>query len=149
MKLRNTIAILGLMVLQGYAGNHHIQVAALAQIESGGRDNKIGANGERSKYQIMKSVWDDYHKDLDQTPFEKCKGRLATATAIAHAVRLRDRFFDRKGIFPSSAQFYCMWNMGFEGFAKRDFLVSACPRRVQERAERFANLVAALKEEGK
>ena len=146
MKLRNTIAILGLVALQTSALDLLPRLAALAQIESGGKDHKIGRAGERSQYQIMKSVWDDVGGGTD---FSKCKGRSATRAAMRHASRLTLCYYDKHQRYPSAAQFYCMWNMGFDGFAKRDFLVSACPRRVQERAERFANLVAALKEEGK
>lgn len=149
MKLRNTIAILGLVALHLNADDPVVCLSALAQIESGGKDHKIGRAGERSKYQIKKCVWTDWQKADEHLPFTRCKGKLATRCARDHSAWLSHQFFTKHNKFPSAAQFYCMWNMGFDGFAKREFLVSSCPRRVQERAERFANLVAALKEEGK
>lgn len=145
MKAKSIYAILGAITMQlGAIADTTIYLAALSQIESGGRDHKIGACGERSQYQLMKSAWDEIHPTL---AFTKCKGKIATHTATAHAVRIQRRLYDQFRHDCSPAQFYCAWNMGFTGFRKRGFLVSSCPRVVQERAERFANLVAALKEE--
>lgn len=146
MKLKNIYAILGCISLQlsAYADTT-LYLAALSQIESGGKDRKIGSKGERSQYQLMPEVWHDHAKG----PFEKCKGKAATIVARKYVDELTSLITlstDRK---PSAAQFYCAWNMGFNGFRKRGFLVSSCPKRVQERAERFANLVAALREEQK
>lgn len=145
--MKSIYAILGSICLQScLLGDKPIYLAALAQIESGGNDKKIGARGERSQYQLMPSVWRAYNKGK---PFSLCHGRIATLTARDYVYGLETRLTLVLQSRPSPAQFYCAWNMGFAGFKRRGFLVSKCPAAVQERAERFANLVTALKEEAR
>lgn len=113
---------------------------ALAQIESGERDNKRGAAGERGRFQIRPATWRRYAPrglahDKAVNPL------LALDVARKYCGDVEEKFIGEVAKFPSAAQMYCMYNMGFAGFKRRGFLVSKCPRAVQERAERFANLV--------
>lgn len=54
---------------------------AIAQIETGGDDRKVGPSGERSKFQIRANVW---RQHLADKPFTLCKGWAAEMVAEAH-----------------------------------------------------------------
>lgn len=57
---------------------------AIAMVETGGDDSKIGKAGERSQYQISEHVWKDYH----ESPFTECYGTTATICANIHVKQL-------------------------------------------------------------
>ena len=63
----------------------------IAEVETGNRDWVVGRNGERSRYQIKKSVWYQHcpyiytNNDAGQAGHETyCKGKLATKVAMDH-----------------------------------------------------------------
>ncbi len=55
---------------------------SIAKVETGGDDTKIGREGERSRYQISKQVWDQYWGG--HRPFNKCWGEAAYYTGLDH-----------------------------------------------------------------
>jgi hypothetical protein len=130
----------------GAAMSHDLstKLAALGQIESGNNDHKVGAVGELSRYQIRPAVWKQHFKGYKQNLSDPDE---AARCAKVHALWLMHKYSEANGWREASAaQFYCMWNMGYAGFRRRGYLTTNCPREVRERAERFANLYVALKE---
>ena len=122
------------------------KLKALSEIESGNDDNAVGRKGELSRWQIRRSVWEQHFPaKSDYRHFRKHAGNCA----IAHILWLEEQYRKHAKRNPSAAQLYCMWNMGWAGFKRRDCLVSKCPAVVQERAERFANLYSEYVNESK
>lgn len=113
---------------------------SLSAIESNNRDKKIGSYGEVSRWQIKPATWRRHSK----IPLNHAVNPLV-AQDVAAAIMLdnEERFFKKKGVMPSAAQRYAMYNMGFTGFSRVGFLMSKCSAAVQERAERYANLVTS------
>jgi len=110
---------------------------ALWTVESGGNDMALGAAGERSRFQISPSV-------LRENGFKLTTADLSnplTAYQCAAAIMQRrvGRFTATAGRQPSDFQFYLLWH--------RPARVNS-PRPIErERAQRFANLVAAIEKE--
>lgn len=103
---------------------------ALSAIESGDDDNAVGRSGEVSRYQIMRSVWRQYGKDLNPR-------NPAHAKSVALKI-LSDRseaFALRHNRPPSNRELYGLWN------APAQTMRLAMSRRVTERAVRFESLV--------
>lgn len=122
------------------------KLRALSSIESDNNDNAIGSKGERSRWQIRRSVWKQHFPGggdgRGYMPF-------ARDCALLHITWLEEQYRKYAKRNPSASQLYCMWNMGWAGFKRRDCLVSKCPAVVQERAERFANLYSEYVNESK
>ncbi len=58
---------------------------AIAMVETGGDDTKIGKAGERSQYQISEGVWNER---MAPWPFVACSGPFANACAYRHVYEL-------------------------------------------------------------
>ena len=58
----------------------------LAQVETGNNDSRIGPGGERSRFQIGKSVWSQHRP---RSPFASCRGAEAAKVAVEHLEWLR------------------------------------------------------------
>jgi hypothetical protein len=56
-------------------------LSAIAQVESGNRDELIGPRGERSRYQISETVWRQHRR---WAAFDRCRGHAAYDVAFAH-----------------------------------------------------------------
>lgn len=64
---------------------------AIAEVETGNDDTRIGLHGERSRYQIKPSVWSQHGYTR---PFTHCHGALASLCADQH-LRWLDRSLAR------------------------------------------------------
>jgi hypothetical protein len=107
---------------------------ALAQIESGDRDDAIGAAGEISRYQIRPEIWRRYASI--GANWKNSEDSLQVAKAIMK--ERTDAFEQSFHRAPTDWEFYVLWNAPAR--------ISHPNRVVRDRAERFCNLVGALRE---
>jgi hypothetical protein len=115
---------------------------ALAQIESGhyrNPDTAKGSSGEVSRFQIMPSVWKTYSKSRNYS-------NPILAWNVAHQIlEERESWFVRAtGRRPTAFDLYVMWNKpGL--YEKVGFNPRRLPQKVREVANRFENLVLAIR----
>jgi len=115
---------------------------ALAQIESGGRNWAVGADGEIGMYQLTMAAWSDH----SSCSFSHAKNpELAGIVALKIRWSNQSRFRQRKGRPPSLAEEYAMYNCGFAGFLRYRLDVSKMPPSLKDRCERFARLHKAMR----
>jgi len=114
---------------------------ALSDIESGSDDRAIGADGERSRFQIMEQTWISY--DKFQHDFSKYASDpdVASKIAIKHLEFLTEHFQEETSIGPTPADLYIMWNIGFRGYKSRGFNPNRVSLTIRNRATRFNNLL--------
>jgi len=104
---------------------------ALAQVESGNRDEVRGPDGERSRYQIAPATWKEYGRSV---PFAR-----ATNPAIARHVARQIltariiRFMRSHHRAPSEIEVYVLWH--------KPSSINQPSERTREMAARFANLL--------
>ena len=111
---------------------------ALGMIETGNNDWEVGAAGEISRYQIHPVIWKTYSPKTDyQNP------AAATQVARQHWTWLAGYFTRKKepGRQPGDFDMYVLWNTKFGYYAKRGFVPARLAPVVQDRAQRFVNLV--------
>lgn len=112
---------------------------AIDQVETGGRDDALGAAGERGRYQLSRSVWELHSKK----PFAYAHNRM-----FAHAVA--ERHFDRLvhqlelANWPADAEsIAAAWNAGLSATVNNHLTAAT-----RDYAQRVANLYAEnLKQE--
>lgn len=97
---------------------------ALAMVESGGDDYRVGRAGEVSRYQIRPELWPGGNP-LDT--------RVALANARHIMASRMARFEQLHGRAPNNFEFYVLWNAPAQ--------INHPHPVVTERARRFANLV--------
>jgi hypothetical protein len=105
--------------------------AALSMIESGNDDFARGPLGEVSRFQIQRDLW----CQITNAPISQASDpKVAEAVARSLAGSRCQEFERLHGRPPTDVEFYILWNapaqIGHPGSS------------VQERAKRFANLVA-------
>lgn len=110
---------------------------ALAMIESGVDDYAVGKKGERSRYQITKSTW----REISNRPFTFAhRVEFATEAAMHYTNKLRNRYMQEQGVFPTDEAFYVMWNWGPRKFRAVGYDMTRVPPVVLDAAHRFSNL---------
>ena len=111
-----------------------LYLEAISEIESGGRDNVVGAAGEVSRYQILPAVW----RATTKLPIERAAYRKGTAKAIARKILIaRMREFERRfGRNPGASEIWLLWNAPTMVYEKQ--LIDA---RRQVIADRFAGII--------
>jgi len=109
---------------------------ALGMIESGNDDRGIGKAGEVSRYQIHPAVWKLYSESRDYQNHE-----VSLLVARQHWTYLTNYFREKTGRTPTPFDMYVLWNTKFGHYAKLGFNPTRLNRVVQDRAERFVNLV--------
>ena len=131
LKTSVEISVLGLRRSDGHS-----------QIESGhfeNPDQARGSSGEVSRFQIMPEVWRSYTKSRNYT-------NPGVAWNVAFRI-LKERqawFIRRTGRHPSAFDLYVMWNK--PGLYERvDFNRGRLPKQLREVANRFENLVLAMR----
>jgi len=109
---------------------------ALGMIETGNDDRAVGAAGEVSRYQLSPPVWKSYSKSMEyQNP------DVAVQVARMHWSYLAAYFKDKNGRAPDDYDMYVMWNTRYGYYARKGFGKRLISPVVQERAQRFVNLV--------
>ncbi len=131
--IRQLIGAVGLAVVMSGLGTTVLAMdrwSALSQIESGDKDEAVGAAGEVSRYQIKPEVWRRY------APSGADWARAEDALGVAKEV-MRQRCVEFERSFhraPTDFEFYILWNAPAQ--------VERPSGVVAERAGRFRNLVA-------
>lgn len=112
---------------------------ALADIESGGDDKKIGRNKEISRYQILRPTWKAYC-EFPCTP--KYYQDPSVAVMVAQKIWGQNMlaFQMKTGRNPNLKEAYAVWNYGFYRWSKNGLAWNLLPKTVQKRAERYENL---------
>ena len=119
------------------------KLRAISQIESNDNDKAKGRHGEISRYQLKRAVWKQHfpsEKDSRHIPAE------ARRCAKAHLCWLELRLCLVKHTKdPNPRDVYAAWNLGLEAFSRRDYNFDRLPPSIKQRADRFANLYAELR----
>lgn len=107
--------------------------AAIAQVESGSRDDAIGQHGERGRYQIQKQLW----QQVSHLPFECAHDPVAAKkVTIRHLEWLEQRFREHKTIDISRVYLIALgWHAGPQAV-----LHVFATRNQREYAQRVENL---------
>lgn len=84
--------------------------SAIAQVESGSRDNAIGQNGEKGRYQIQKQLW----QQVSHLPFESAHDPIAAKrVAIRHLQWLEHKLEDFQSLDRSRVYLIALgWHAG-------------------------------------
>jgi hypothetical protein len=109
---------------------------ALGMIETGNDDRAIGRAGEVSRYQLSPPVWKSYSKSSDYQNTD-----VAVQVARLHWTYLAAYFKEKNGRMPDDYDMYVMWNTRGGYYARKGFSKRLISQVVQERAQRFVNLV--------
>jgi hypothetical protein len=109
---------------------------ALGMIETGNNDWEVGGAGEISRYQIHPAVWKAYCASRDyENPV------VSVRVAKAHWTYLAEYFKEHAGRTPTDFDMYVMWNTTYGYYAHKGFDPHRLAPVVQDRAQRFVNLV--------
>ena len=112
------------------------RLLALAMIETGTNDREIGGDGEVSRYQLSRAVWKSYTASQDYADPE-----VSLQVAWQHWSYLANYFKQKTGREPDDYDMYVLWNTRFGYYAHKGFSPHEISPVVQDRAQRFVNLV--------
>jgi hypothetical protein len=112
------------------------RLLALSMIETGTNDREIGGDGEVSRYQLSRAVWKSYTTSQDYADPE-----VSLQVAWQHWSYLANYFKQKTGREPDDYDMYVLWNTRFGYYAHRGFSRHEISPVVQDRAQRFVNLV--------
>ncbi len=119
------------------------KLRALSQIESNDNDKAKGRHGEISRYQLKRAVWKQHFPDEKDGRHIPDKARRC---AKAHLCWLELRLCVAQRVNnPQPRDVYAAWNLGLEAFSRRDYNFDRLPDTIKQRADRFANLYAELR----
>lgn len=133
-------------------------VRSVSIIESGGHVDAVGDSGKAiGPFQFWEIAWRDvsenYRKPrgLSVWPYSKAKNAEASKVYAANFFDLqRIRFRSATGREPTLRDLYALFNLGFQGYKRRGFDLSRCPKITQQAAERVVAVRAEiLKAEGR
>ena len=109
---------------------------ALGMIETGNDDGAIGSAGEISRYQLRPTVWKTYCSSRDYR-----NPQVSVQVARQHWNYLAAYFQEKTGRVPTDYDMYVLWNTGGGYYARKGFSKHQIASVVQDRAQRFVNLV--------
>jgi len=109
---------------------------ALGMIETGNDDRMIGQAGEISRYQLSPPVWKSYSRSMDYRNPD-----VSWQVARRHWNFLAAYFKEKTGRQPTDFDMYVMWNTRYGYYAHKSFSPRQISPIVEERAQRFVNLV--------
>jgi hypothetical protein len=112
------------------------RLLALGMIETGCNDREIGGAGEISRYQLSPAVWKFYTTSQDYEDPE-----VSLQVAWQHWSHLANYFKQKTGREPDDFDMYVLWNTRFGYYAHKGFSRHEISPVVQDRAQRFVNLV--------
>lgn len=112
------------------------RVYALGMVETGNNDRAIGLAGEISRYQLAPPVWKSYSRSMDYRNPD-----VALQVARQHWSYLAGYFTEKTGRVPTDYDMYVLWNTRLGYYAHHGFSKRAISLVVQDRANRFVNLV--------
>jgi hypothetical protein len=109
---------------------------ALGMIETGNDDRAIGLAGEISRYQLAPPVWRSYSSSMEYR-----NPNTALQVARLHWNYLAAYFKEKTGRMPTDFDMYVLWNTRYGYYAHKSFTRHHLATIVQDRAQRFVNLV--------
>jgi hypothetical protein len=109
---------------------------ALGMIETGNNDWMVGSAGEVSRYQLSPAVWKSYSKS-----YEYRNPEVSLQVARQHWLYLATYFKEKTGRVPTDFDMYVLWNTRYGYYAHKSFSKRLISPVVQDRAQRFVNLV--------
>jgi hypothetical protein len=109
---------------------------ALGMIETGNDDRAIGRAGEISRYQLAPPVWRSYSRSMEYRNPD-----VSWQVARLHWNYLAAYFKDKTGRMPTDFDMYVLWNTRYGYYAHKSFSRRQLATIVQDRAQRFVNLV--------
>jgi len=109
---------------------------ALGMIETGNDDRAIGLAGEISRYQLSPPVWQSYSRSREYR-----NPNVSVRVAQQHWNYLASYFKEKCGRMPTDFDMYVMWNTRYGYYAHKHFSPRQISVIVQDRAQRFVNLV--------
>jgi hypothetical protein len=133
MKMWMKLMVLLLTVASAQAGLSKLE--AISMLETADRDTIVGRAGERSRYQIMPSVWRHYTTSREYT-----NPQVARSVAERHLASLEATFRAQTGREPSDFDRYVLWNGGPTYYGKIGFNALRVHPVIRERAQRYVNL---------
>jgi hypothetical protein len=116
---------------------------ALGMIETGNDDRGIGGMGEISRFQIQPAIWKNYSKSD-----EYWDPGVSMDVARQHWAYLVGYFKQKTGREPTDFDMYVLWNTRLGYYATKGFSPARISPIVQDRAQRFVNLVNRKKYPG-
>jgi hypothetical protein len=116
---------------------------ALGMIETGNDDRGVGGMGEISRFQIQPAIWKNYSKSD-----EYWDPGVSMDVARQHWAYLVGYFKQKTGREPTDFDMYVLWNTRLGYYASKGFSPSHISPIVQDRAQRFVNLVNRRKYPG-
>ena len=138
-RVKRGVLILALSSLSAQAEISRLD--AISMIESGNNDFAIGGAGEISRYQIKPSIWRRY----SQSRAYRCV-EVSRTVAERYLAFLESIFHKRTGRPPTDFDRYVLWNGGPSYYAKIGFSANRVHPTIRDRARRFSNLCAMLRE---
>ena len=111
----------------------------IAEVETGNDDTRIGKHGERSRYQIKRSVWNQYQNGTYAFFAAFCWGATADFVALRH-VQWLDKTLPRGSEIERNFRHYAIawcWNGGLDSWNGPRYSSNA---RINNYAVRVTNL---------
>lgn len=123
---------------------------ALERVESHGRATALGDRGRaRGPFQFQAAAWADvntWKTSSGHPPVSYLRGSTNRAAARCYArtylKHLESRLAAMRRVHPTTEQLFAAWNLGFEGFRRRGFLLSRCPAVTRRSARQLCNILA-------
>lgn len=138
-KLNLAVLLIGLTpaesVIAGLQQDLDAKLVAISAVESNHNDKAKGKHGELSRYQLKKSVWKQHF------PGESDKRHIpdhAKRCAKAHLCWLELKLcLYLKTQNPDPRDVYAAWNLGLDGYKKKDFSLKNLSPKRRDLIERY------------
>ena len=117
---------------------HADTLDSIARIESSGRSQIVGDGGRAlGLFQMHRAAWNDACQRLGVSwPHSSAiDPKRARTVAANHLAWLCAQFEKETGRKPNASETYALWNLGIEGFKRRNFNLNQCPA-ITKRAAR-------------
>jgi hypothetical protein len=140
----------------GFGAPIMLLIDAIAIVESGGKNVPGDHGAALSIFQIHEAAWADVRKrfgihqdpiDLDVgTHFTDISGddltsRFRARNCATGYVFILEERLKRAGQEASPENVYACWNLGFDGFKHRHFMLARCPKITFQKARRVGQLI--------
>tara|TARA_Y100000588_G_scaffold351237_1_gene402896 strand:- start:312 stop:770 length:459 start_codon:yes stop_codon:yes gene_type:complete len=114
------------------------------QVESSGNSKAVGDSGRaRGAFQFWKIAWDDVNNYRRDRGFKIFGYEYAWDPHVSrvYAENLADlqriRMIRATGRDPDAGELYALYNLGFNGFKRRQFRLNDCPRVTRVKAAKI------------
>lgn len=141
------LAVEALLILKGCAATAEF-LDAVEWVESRWTATARGDGGRAvGSFQFWAGAWDDVNRLRCRNgrvfvPFSQATNRvLARAFAVDYFGWLRASLATSLRRDPTDPELYAAWNLGLQGFRRRGFQLSKCPRRTRAAAEQICRII--------